>query len=216
VNYYPHHIGDFLRDKVHLTAQEDGLYRRMLDVYYASEKPLPLDLDWLCRLVRANTEEEKKSTDVVLRQFFVRRDDGWHNKRADEEICKGRKRIKAAKSNGKKGGRKKTQWVSKNNPVGLQPSLAPKSQKPKEKQAEPDGSLDPVWGPGLQVLLTAGVPEQHARAFVGSLLGSWAPGDVLEALQASSGKADPRGYARGVLRSKPKKTETSERKVAMP
>jgi hypothetical protein len=59
VNYYPHHIGDYLRDTVHLTMIEDGAYRRMLDLYYASEKPLPLDLSWLCRLMRAERDEEK-------------------------------------------------------------------------------------------------------------------------------------------------------------
>ena len=43
VNYYPHHIGDYSKDTSHLTMLEDAAYRRMLDVYYATEKPLPLD-----------------------------------------------------------------------------------------------------------------------------------------------------------------------------
>lgn len=87
--------------------------------------------------------------------------------------------------------------------------------KVKNKPAEPGGSLDPVWGPGLQILLTAGVPESHARSFIGALLGSWEAGEVLDALQAASGKADPRGYVRGVLKTKPKKGESAKLRVAL-
>lgn len=86
----------------------------------------------------------------------------------------------------------------------------------KEADPEADASPDPIWGPGLEILLTAGVPEKHARPFIGSLLGLWESSDVLAALQAASGKADPRGYVRGVLRSVPKKGQRSELKVAMP
>lgn len=134
MNYYPHHIGDYLRDTAHLTATEDGTYRRMLDLYYASENPLPLDTDWLCKLVRAREDYEREAVSIVLHQFFEKMEDGWHNKRADEEIRKGKKRIKAAKSNGKLGGRKQTQRVSTNNPVGLHTeNPLQSSQKPKAK-----------------------------------------------------------------------------------
>jgi uncharacterized phage protein (TIGR02220 family) len=112
VNYYPHHIGDYLRDTSHLTALEDGTYRRMLDLYYASEKPLPTDFDWLTRLVRAREEVEREAVKFILDKFFVKHEDGWHNKRADEEIRKGKARVKAAKTNGKRGGRPITQRVS--------------------------------------------------------------------------------------------------------
>lgn len=218
MNYYPHHIGDYLKDTVHLSMLEDAAYRRMLDIYYASEKPLPLDFEYVCKMVRAVKTEERESTSWVLHNFFEKCEDGWHNKRADEEIRKGKTRVKAARKNGKRGGRPKTQRVSKNNPGGLHdanPELNSQKPKAKERLAEPDGSLDPVWGPGLSILLTAGVPESHARAFVGALLGTWEAKDVLTALQAASGKADPRGYVRGVLREYPKKGEQRERKVAL-
>ena len=113
LNYYPHHIGDYLRDTSHLTALEDGTYRRMLDLYYASEKPLPLDFDWLTRLVRAREDSEREAVKFVLDKFFVKHEDGWHNKRADEEIRKGRVRAKVARTNGKRGGRPITQRVNR-------------------------------------------------------------------------------------------------------
>jgi uncharacterized phage protein (TIGR02220 family) len=119
VNYYPHHIGDYLRDTAHLTACEDGTYRRMLDVYYASEKPLPLETHWVCKLVRARTNEELEAVSEILRQYFTKCVDGWRNKRADDEIRKNKIRIKAAKTNGKRGGRPKNPAGSQKKPSGL-------------------------------------------------------------------------------------------------
>jgi uncharacterized phage protein (TIGR02220 family) len=112
VNYYPHHIGDYLRDTAHLTPLEDGIYRRLLDVYYANEKPLPPETQWVCKLVRARTTDEIDAVIEVLRQYFTRSPEGWRNKRADMEIRAHYRRVKAAKDNGKRGGRPK-------NPVGL-------------------------------------------------------------------------------------------------
>jgi uncharacterized protein YdaU (DUF1376 family) len=88
VNSYPHHIGDYSKDTAHLTMLEDAAYRRMLDVVYASEKPLPRDQQKIYRLVRARSHVEKLAVDVVLGEFWNEGDDGWHNKRADEEIAK--------------------------------------------------------------------------------------------------------------------------------
>jgi len=113
VNYYPHHIGDYLRDTAHLSALEDGIYRRMLDLYYANEKPLGLDFDWLCKLLRLREDSERAAAEFVLEHFFQKFKDGWHNKRADEEIKIAARKAKAAKANGKKGGRPKKQQVSR-------------------------------------------------------------------------------------------------------
>ena len=141
MNYYPHHIGDYLRDTAHLTALEDGIYRRMLDVYYASEKPLPVDIQWVSRLVRAHTEDEREAVQEILRQFFQKYEDGWRNKRADEEIRTLNKRLKAWKANGKKGGRPKTHGfklanqlvTTTDNPFESSQTPNTKHQTPKKK-----------------------------------------------------------------------------------
>ena len=155
MNYYPHHIGDYLRDTAHLTALEDGTYRRLLDVYYASEKPLPLETHWVCRLVRARTQEEQDAVHEVLRQFFDKRPDGWHNKRADHEIKVAARKAKVARQNGKLGGRPKTQRVSsglaKPNLTGNpDESSQNQNQKPKPKakeRAERGTRLPSDWVP---------------------------------------------------------------------
>ena len=84
MNYYPFHIGDFAAHTAHLSFEEDIAYRRMLDWYYLNEKALPLDVAKLARLIRM--PKSLPAIRVVLEEFFVQSDDGWHNKRADEEL----------------------------------------------------------------------------------------------------------------------------------
>ena len=86
MNYYPFHIGDYLSATRHLSWDEDAAYRRLLDVYYASEKPLPADLRAVCRLVLATTEAQREAVRVVLEEFFELTAEGHINARADREI----------------------------------------------------------------------------------------------------------------------------------
>jgi uncharacterized protein YdaU (DUF1376 family) len=224
MNYYPHHIGDYLRDTAHLTACEDGTYRRLLDVYYASEKPLPLETHWVCRLVRARSNEEIEAVSEILRQYFIKGPDGWRNKRADDEIRKNKIRIKAAKTNGKRGGRP-------SNPVGLQkkpsglaktselhnPNESSQNQNQnqiKNKPTPPDGGST-VWDFGKSLLAEQGLSTQSAGALIGSWLREWPEAEVADALRSAAGKADIRGYVAAILKTKPKKGAELERKVAL-
>jgi uncharacterized protein YdaU (DUF1376 family) len=60
----------------------------MLDVYYATEKPLPLDRKALYRLLRAETAADRSAIDSVASQFWMQTPSGLTNKRADSEIEK--------------------------------------------------------------------------------------------------------------------------------
>lgn len=86
MNYYEHHLGDYAKDTVHLTMVEDGAYRRLLDVYYVKELPLPAEESKIFKLARASTKQEKDAVRSILSEFFSRSPDGWHHKRCDEEI----------------------------------------------------------------------------------------------------------------------------------
>lgn len=86
MNFYKHHIGDYDAATLHLSWDEDQAYSRLLRIYYRDEKPIPADTGEACRLVRARTSSQRCAVQNVLHEFFELRDDGWHNKRADEEI----------------------------------------------------------------------------------------------------------------------------------
>jgi uncharacterized protein YdaU (DUF1376 family) len=87
VNYYEHHLGDYIKDTVGLlTMTQEGAYRRLLDQYYARELPLPIDLKECHQLARATTTAERAAVDYVVGKFFKRTTDGYRQKRCDEEI----------------------------------------------------------------------------------------------------------------------------------
>lgn len=124
MNYYPHHIGDYITATAHLTMLEDGAYRRLLDLYYSTEQALPRERKALYRLARARTKEEQEAVDIVIEEFFSDTDDGWFHSRCDEEIEKAQVLAERARANGKKGGR---------------PSKAKPSDNP---EAKPEGEND--------------------------------------------------------------------------
>lgn len=145
MNYYSHHIGDYLLDTAHLTFIEDAAYRRLLDRYYTQEAPLVNDPAVLCRIVRAITPEEKAAVQAVLSEFFTLTEDGWSHKRCNAEIAAYQAKAQANRENGSKGGRPKknpqeTQSVFCGNPhKTLTKNQEPltNNQEPKESTAKP-------------------------------------------------------------------------------
>lgn len=86
MNYYPFHIGDYASATRHLSWDEDMAYRRLLDLCYTTEKPLPVEMRSVFRLVMAQTEGQREAVETVLREFFIETTDGWVNARANSEI----------------------------------------------------------------------------------------------------------------------------------
>lgn len=84
MHYYQFNIGDYVSSTQHLDETEDLAYRRMLDIYYSKELPLPADQGDIARLIRMRSNTESIAT--VLHEFFVLRKDGYHCERADKEI----------------------------------------------------------------------------------------------------------------------------------
>ena len=104
MNYYSHHIGDYRRDTAHLSLLEHGVYRQLLDMYYLSETRIPEETEVVYRRLCAKTDDEKKSIDVVLSEFFIY-ENGWVHKRCEREILEYKMKVNRARSNGKLGGR---------------------------------------------------------------------------------------------------------------
>lgn len=136
MNYYERYVGDYLRDTPHLSLLEHGAYNVLLDVYYATEQPLPGALDAVYRICRALTKAEQAAVRSVLDQFFPLAEDGArHHGRCDREIQKAQRRIAAVRQNGARGGRPKK---PKNNLAGLQqvPKQEPKTNLPETNAGE--------------------------------------------------------------------------------
>lgn len=84
MHYYQFNIADYANSTQHLEPMEDLAYRRMLDLYYSKEKPLPLDVSEIARLIRMRSHTECIA--VVLQDFFIKSKDGYVNLTASESL----------------------------------------------------------------------------------------------------------------------------------
>ena len=111
MHFYPFNIGDYATATAHLEPLEDIAYRRLMDLYYSTEKPIPECLNKTARLIRMRTHSECIA--IVLEEFFTLEGDGYHCDRIDVELFKfhekSDKASKSAKARWKKA--KKNQKV---------------------------------------------------------------------------------------------------------
>jgi uncharacterized protein YdaU (DUF1376 family) len=91
------------RKTAHLSLAADGAYRRLLSHYYRTRKPLPANAEILLRVCRAFDDAEKAAVLMVVEEFFTLGDDGYHNRRADEELEKQAQVSEKRREAGKKG-----------------------------------------------------------------------------------------------------------------
>lgn len=102
MNYYPHHIGDYLAHAGHLDPIEDVCYRRCLDHYYLHEEPLPGDV--ACLAKRLRLREHQAELLSVLEEFFELDGNVYRHKRCDQEIAKYQDKSAKAKASGRLSG----------------------------------------------------------------------------------------------------------------
>jgi len=99
MHFYPFNIGDYASATAHLEPLEDLAYRRLLDLYYSTEQPIPLDLVKVARLIRMRTHSECIA--VVLDDFFNEEEDGYHCNRIDVELFKYHEKSEKASNSAK-------------------------------------------------------------------------------------------------------------------
>lgn len=122
MHYYKRHIGDYAAATRHLSLLEHGVYNLLLDMFYINEAPLPADEKEICRKLGARSKDELAAVHTVLVDFFVLRDDGWHQSRCEAEIAAHQAKGGANRANGARGGRprKRTEPVPDGNPQKTQ------------------------------------------------------------------------------------------------
>jgi uncharacterized protein YdaU (DUF1376 family) len=123
---YNFHIGDYLTSTIHLSSLEDLAYRRLLDLYYSTERPIPTDIPSLSRRLRLGCDE----IETVLNEFFQCTEDGWSNRRCEEEIEAYTAYIDRQRTNGKRGGRKPNKPTAKPSQSHRKPTANPPPSQP--------------------------------------------------------------------------------------
>ena len=139
--WYKFWIGDYITDTMHLADAEDLAYRRLLDLYYLSERPIPLDLERVARKIRLDQDV----TETVLKEFFDKCEDGYRHGRCDDEIGRYLHQVEMNRQLGKRGGRpKKTESETETEPK-VNPIQKQKQKKDISSVAPTSSRFDEFW-----------------------------------------------------------------------
>jgi len=157
MHYYKFVINEWALHTSHLQPAEESVYFRLLNHYYDSEKPIPAETESVIRRLRLTGCESIVT--LILQEFFVLQEDGWHNKRCDEEIAKYHAKAEVNRKIGKLGGRpKKSESVISDNPPVTLIKNKELRIKNKELISMPDGMDVSVWEDYLKIRKAAKKP----------------------------------------------------------
>ena len=151
MHYYQFNIGDYVSHTRHLSPIEDIAYRRLLDAYYLSERPLNSGLTSVARQIGLRDYEQEVK--IVLDEFFKLTEDGWINTRADKEIAHFKGKIQQASKAGKASAERRSNARSTDvQPTNNQEPIT-NNHKPKNTNtvAPPVGVTDSVWQDWLKL-----------------------------------------------------------------
>jgi uncharacterized protein YdaU (DUF1376 family) len=118
--WYAFYPGDYGRDTAHLSMVEDSAYRRLLDHYYSTERPISTNVEHVVRICRAFAPGEQEAVRFVLQQFFTEQSDGWHNRRVDLELQKRQEIAEKRSKAGKVSAQKRSPSSSTHEPTSVE------------------------------------------------------------------------------------------------
>jgi uncharacterized protein YdaU (DUF1376 family) len=141
MHYYQFNIGDYVSHTRHLSPIEDIAYRRLLDAYYLSERPLNSGIAVVARQI--GLKEHEAEVNEVLQEFFKLTEDGWINTRADKEIAHFKGKIEQASRAGKASAERRSNSRSTDvQPTNNQEPITNNQEPIKEYICSPEGELD--------------------------------------------------------------------------
>lgn len=212
MHFYGFNIARYQKKAGHLSPLEDAAYRRMLDVYYDTERPLQGDVAAIARRIRMR--DHVGDVEAVLREFFDETAKGWRNQTCEEELAAYRRACRRNRENGKLGGRPKGSRSHPNgNPLGSDPD-AGRSLRHSHPQPVCEGGSEgaapkpePEQRTGLvstaairECLLELGVLRLSAKkreALAGKIAAAgWRPGDLRRLAEQVKGKTEGQRAAR--------------------
>lgn len=100
--WFPWYPVLFKADTLHLTAAQDGIYRRLIDWYMETRRPLPDNDQAMAAIARIGLDEWAPHA-AVIRAFFKPRDGLLHHKKCNRELDKQDKFGKTRSEVAKKG-----------------------------------------------------------------------------------------------------------------
>ena len=119
MKWYKFAAAEYQIKTIHLSDAEDLAYRRLLDMAYLSERPIPLDTGLVSRRIRIDQD----IVDQVLSEFFEKTESGYRNRRVEEEVLAYQtiieRNLKGAKAAAEKAAERAAQGVKRRSPRTL-------------------------------------------------------------------------------------------------
>ena len=119
MKWYKFAAAEYQIKTIHLSDAEDLAYRRLLDMAYLSEKPIPLDTNLVSRRIRLDQD----IVEQVLSEFFEKTAEGYRNRRVEEEVQAYQtiieRNLKGAKAAAQKAAERAAQGVKRRSPRTL-------------------------------------------------------------------------------------------------
>lgn len=141
--YYKFNISDWALSTGHLSEIEELVYFRLMNYYYDTEQPIPLETHSVIRRLRLGSHSD--TVGLILSEFFTETENGWTHSRCDEVIESYHGNAKINKENGKKGGRPRKNKGQKPNGLPSVSEQEPKhnpNYKPLTTNQEPETKED--------------------------------------------------------------------------
>lgn len=120
MHYYKFNIADWQSSTRHLSIEEEAVYFRLINYYYDTEKPIPLETQPVIRRLVLGSHSDIVQS--ILDEFFIKTDRGYEKEKCNQIIKEYKKTAKKNKDNGAKGGRPRKDAASKETqtkPTGL-------------------------------------------------------------------------------------------------
>ena len=163
--YIPLYVDDFDAATPHLSAEEDGVYNRLLRLSWRTPGcSLPVDDTWIARKIRLSTDDFERVARPLLDEFFTVSRGRYVQRRLKREYDTISRKKTARKLAGKKGGEAKALKVQEKSPsnatdlpahVRASPEPYPEPEPEKESKAialgaRRGGRLSATWAPTVE------------------------------------------------------------------
>jgi len=116
IPYIPFYIDDYEAATAHLTAEEDGIYFRLIRLCWRTPGcSVPNDEAWIKRRLRVSDAQYNDIVKMIIEDYFKTKKGRIYQKRLQEEFAKAKSKFESRSEAGKKGGKAK---ALKNNEKG--------------------------------------------------------------------------------------------------
>lgn len=223
------YTGDWVRDTLHLSCAENGIYHRLVMHCWDQQGPAPLDERRLCGIVNARSGDEVEALRRVLAEFFVGNEFGYFHNRVEKELAEARDYSAKQSRSGKASAEARRAKVAEQQqhattvkpPLNKRSTTAEHSLNPPTPTPTPTTGIplpkgnggkpqsfsenrEQVFALGVPLLTAAGVKESNARSMLASLCKKHGESEVVAAITetARSHAGEPVSYIQAILKPK--------------